>query len=109
MKSKPKHTPLPYRAGERWKQNGGWVRAITANKKNSNGVYEIVAIVSYDADEEKANFNFLFRAANSHYKLVEALGQLLDRLDEHGTIDHVREEGPIEDARQALAEAEKEA
>ena len=36
-------------------------------------------------------------------KITEALTQLLDRLDYHGNIDIVREEGPIEDARQALA------
>ena len=35
--------------------------------------------------------------------LYESLGQLLDRLDEHGSIDPVREEGPIEDARNALS------
>ena len=35
--------------------------------------------------------------------LAEALSQLLDRLTEHGSIDPVREEGPIADAESALA------
>lgn len=38
-------------------------------------------------------------------ELLEALEMLLDRLDEHGSIDPVREEGPIEDARNIIARA----
>lgn len=38
-------------------------------------------------------------------ELVDALGQLLDRLDHHGVLDIIREEGPIEDAREALERA----
>jgi hypothetical protein len=34
--------------------------------------------------------------------LMEALSQLIDRLDHHGDIDSVREEGPIDDARAVL-------
>jgi len=34
--------------------------------------------------------------------LFDALGNLLDRLAIYGTIDHVREEGPIEDAKDAI-------
>lgn len=41
-------------------------------------------------------------------ELLAALGQLLDRLDFHGNIDLVREEGPIDDARQAIAKAKGE-
>lgn len=39
-------------------------------------------------------------------ELLEALTQLLGRLDHHGNIDLVREEGPIQDARAAIAKAE---
>ena len=38
--------------------------------------------------------------------LLEALKMLLDRLDYHGNIDMIREEGPINDARAAIAKAE---
>ena len=51
---------------------------------------------------------FIIHACNSHDALVSALGQLLDRLNYHGSIDPVREEGPIEDARTALTAATKE-
>ena len=34
--------------------------------------------------------------------LIEASTQLLDRLDELGNIDHIREEGPIQDLRNAI-------
>ncbi len=37
--------------------------------------------------------------------LRDALSQLLDRLDHHGSIDPIREEGPIQDARDALEKA----
>ena len=54
-----------------------------------------------------ANAEFIVRACNSHYALLEALTQLIDRLDYHGSIDLIREEGPIDDARQAIAQAEE--
>jgi len=38
-------------------------------------------------------------------KLLGACKQILDRLDFHGSIDTVREEGPIEDLRQVIEEA----
>jgi len=37
--------------------------------------------------------------------LMDAVGLLIKRLDLHGSIDRIREEGPIEDARVALAAA----
>lgn len=40
-------------------------------------------------------------------QLAEALSQLLDRLSTHGSIDPVREEGPINDAEIALADYER--
>lgn len=51
------------------------------------------------------------RSANERRErnLAEALSQLLARLDTHGSIDPVREEGPIEDARQALSSQESDA
>lgn len=41
-------------------------------------------------------------------ELLEALAQLLDRLEYHGSIDLIREEGPIEDARNAVNKAKGE-
>lgn len=35
--------------------------------------------------------------------LIESATMLLDRLDHHGSIDPVREEGPIEDLRRAIS------
>ena len=43
----------------------------------------------------------------TQWDLFEALEQLLNRLDYCGCIDPVREEGPIEDARAAIARAKK--
>ena len=61
-----------------------------------------------DHDEQEANAAFIIRACNSYDALVSALGQLLDRLNYHGSIDPIREEGPIKDARTALTAATKE-
>lgn len=40
--------------------------------------------------------------SNNVLELKEALSQLLDRLSYHGSIDPIREEGPIEDAKTIL-------
>ena len=52
-----------------------------------------------DKVEVEANAHLITAAP----ALYEALSQLLSRLDFHGSIDVIREEGPVEDARQALA------
>ena len=52
-----------------------------------------------------ADRRFIVRACNSHLDLIETGQQLLDRLDEHGSIDPIREEGPIEDFRSAIEQA----
>ncbi len=38
--------------------------------------------------------------------LLETCKQLLNRIDYHGSIDPIREEGPLEDLRQAITKAE---
>jgi len=54
-----------------------------------------------------------YTASNAYARLIasapelfEASRQLLDRLDFHGSIDIVREEGPIEDLRQVISKIE---
>lgn len=103
-KNKIKHTPLPWQNGK----NGGGHTGIFNKRSNA------IAVLGYGQDEEffeypkaEANAAFIVRACNNHYKLLEALDQLLDRLNEHGSIDRIREEGPIEDARNAIEEARK--
>ena len=58
--------------------------------------------VTQISEETKANAALIASAP----EMYEALRMLLDRLDEHGSIDCVREEGPIEDARNAIAKVE---
>ena len=62
-------------------------------------VSAVNACISINPDNPQA-------VAESIKDMYEALTQLLDRLDYHGAIDAIREEGPIEDAKQALAKAE---
>ncbi len=108
--SKQAHTPTP----KHKRTPGEWV-AINEDTAG-NGPYSIIpdgpggTIASVYGDtvcEAQANASFIVRACNSHDALTEALSQLLDRLDHHGSIDPVREEGPILDARQALNQAKK--
>lgn len=46
-----------------------------------------------------------FNLGKQNHLMLEALTQLLDRLTFHGSIDPIREEGPIEDARAAIKSA----
>jgi len=67
----------------------------------STGYDETVDIceVNADLDEYVANTLLLKYTPELH----EAAAQLLDRLYEHGSIDHVREEGSIADLENVLA------
>lgn len=49
------------------------------------------------------DFNlWMWHSDNQENNLRDVLSQLLDRLDTHGSIDPIREEGPIQDARDVL-------
>ena len=91
-----KHTPGP------------WEEGIDLGTNDSGTIYHsatgdvIVDTVSGKSKEEaEANAKLIAAAPD----LFDALGQLLDRLDHHGSIDTVREEGPIADAEAAIAKA----
>ena len=52
-----------------------------------------------------ANAAFIVKACNLHDEIVEACQMLIDRLNYHGSIDPIREEGPIEDLKNLIAKA----
>jgi hypothetical protein len=86
-----KHTPGPWK----YEQSTKTIRATPSN-------YWLATMDSWDgAVNHDANAKLIAAAP----ELLEALSMLLDRLDYHGNIDIVREEGPIEDARQAIEKA----
>lgn len=58
--------------------------------------------VQFPSDEV---YNTLLTFMRISKELFEALTQLLSRLDYHGNIDLIREEGPIQDARDAITKS----
>ena len=54
---------------------------------------------------KKENAAFIVKACNLHDEIVEACQMLIDRLNYHGSIDPIREEGPIEDLKNLIAKA----
>jgi hypothetical protein len=88
---KMKHTPGP------WRTNGSFnvecnPETLYLVRNNTGGS---------KAGELRANANLIASAPD----LLEALEMLIDMLDYNGNIDIVRDEGPIEDARIAIAKA----
>lgn len=73
--------------------------------KNSIGGNIVCNAFGNTKEQAQANAELIVKAVNNHQPLIDALGQLLDRLSYHGSIDPVREEGAIEDARNALKSA----
>jgi hypothetical protein len=58
--------------------------------------------------------HMLMDEANAHLiaaapELLAALSMLIDRLDQFGSVDIIRDEGPIDDARKAIQKAQGEA
>ena len=68
----------------------------------------LVPLVETKADTKKENQNLLAflnkekTAEEPGPTLKEAAAMILNRLDFHGSLDPVREEGPIEDLRNAI-------
>ena len=74
---------------------------VITDDENGYGICEIDELLT--APEKEANAKLIAAAPC----LLDALTQLMDRLNTHGSIDAIREEGPIEDARQAIIKATK--
>jgi len=76
--SPPAHTPLP------WKPSDSGIGIWSAGEPL--GKNKIISICSCDAvsrpkDENKANADFILRACNNHYELLQALETLLASLE----------------------------
>jgi hypothetical protein len=84
-----KHTPGPWLARQMF--SGNW--DICAEDGNGETIARA---------REESNARLIAAAP----ELLAALSQLLSRLAFYGSIDSVREEGPIEDARTAIRKAE---
>ena len=87
-----------------WKKVAGYGCKVINGKEVSGYTTKEICCTSGLPNEEEdlANAHLIASAP----ELLEALAQLIDRLDFHGGIDLIREEGPIEDARNAIAKAE---
>lgn len=92
-----KHTPLPWEVcnltdlfsssgaknadGVRADHNDGWqIADCLVGLTFVNGEME-----SLDVDEQRSNAEFICRAANSHYELVQELTKLRDKFNENYT------------------------
>jgi hypothetical protein len=91
---------------------GPW--SIRKTKFNDDGMYshdiylqkslshlKMIAHI-YKYDESEANARLIAEAP----AMLEALEMLMDRLNYHGTIDVIREEGPIADVRAIISRIE---
>lgn len=97
-KPPPAHTPLP------WKLSDRGIGIFSDNEPLGNN--RIIAICTCDAvsrprDENKANAEFIRRACNSHYELLEALEAVLEDTQNGQLLTH----GKLWKARAAIARA----
>lgn len=94
MTKEIKHTPLP------WKMDGDGFDSVAARDFGTDGycifsvdddgcykdgICDLLNIV--DDAESQANAEFIIRACNSHYELLEALKQVNHTLTIHGKVD----------------------
>lgn len=78
MTRQSKHTPLPWKVY--YAKNNGQV-ILGTGEENGCAIQNHSGAFWRDDDEAKANAEFVVRACNSHYELLEALECLLDKAD----------------------------
>jgi hypothetical protein len=107
-----KHTPGPWKTYELTTDiyEDGGIAVGTIDTRESKKDYSLTNAMLHIClmaghPEDKANSILISSAP----ELLAALSMLIDRMDQYGNIDIIRDEGPIEDARAAIQKATGEA
>jgi hypothetical protein len=98
---KTTHTPGPWTS--RYLEKYGYI--IENIDKGQMQFGKLADVMPRGGGESAANAALIAAAPD----LLAALSMLIDRMDQYGNIDIIRDEGPIEDARAAIQKATGEA
>lgn len=93
-----KHTPLPF-----WRDDDGFIAS------GSDDTYTTVAdtnVNKLDIDEREANTDFIIRACNSHYTLLEALKKLTKTVNNYAFEGLTQLDAAVSNAQKAIKQAE---
>lgn len=99
-----KHTPLPWKVY--YAKNNGQI-ILGTGEENGCAIQNHSGAFWRDDEEAKANAEFVVRACNSHYELLEALEQVIDHCVRYFNLGDVGgdEAEILDNAKAAIAKA----